>query len=690
MGYAEALSIQLPEFRAEEIFDVTPEENHRALFLPWLQGLEWRELTTITDRTKHWLQVFLSKSKSFWFPIFDTLLVLSLRPRHHLDDFLHRQLLEWGQADRDSFWCTYLHHHWEEPNSLHPVKRLINSAWNTEQATLDVELGVSWVRVLCWFFASADRRVRDHASRAAVKIAENQPGIWTRLCAEMLDLDDDYVVERLLACAYGAHLRAHSDETLVALANNVAPILSEEVRANALIRDHARCICELALQRKLKVAFAPKAVRPRFKSPWPLQIPTEKDLEWFDEDKQAQYPGLYESAIDAFRGDFSNGTVPSAIRPYRDAISPAEACRWIFQHVLDLGYTPKRFKAYDAHMIRSFGSGRHRPKWAERIGKKYQWIALARLLGRLADHVPAKQNEWEEAPLTSLTAQSLRDIDISIDGVPTPEEEHYKRDDGDLTTGKHEFDEQWVTDANEVLRLEDSLWAFRKDHGEEWYPLEAHLSIIDMRVRPKDRGFRRQIWLQVRSYLVPKKDFARLWKWIRSQSFMGQRMPEGWTLGDNVFIGEYPHGLSLGTGGLTNQVPVELDDFKCSVIPATHTVHPEFAEDSSSAKPLATIVPIPQILGNLRWNGRGGFIDPSGRLVFIDPSAESNGTSGCFVRKDDLQSYLNGSDMSLIWTILSEKLPGDYEAIRRLEYSHVRGLHDGSVCVARLPVLART
>jgi len=420
-GYAQALSIQLPETRVEELFDVVPEENHGRLFRPWLMGLEWRDLNAITERTQHWLRVFLNKSKGYWVHIYDALLVLAMRPGHRLDGWLGTLLLEAGQPDRDSFWCTYLHVAWEERGSLHPVRRLTSSAWNLGSASLADDLGASWLRVLCWFFAAADRRVRDHASRAAVRIGEARPELWVRTCSEMLGVDDDYVVERVLACAFGTHLRVRDDDALRALAEVVVPVLAESVRANALIRDHARCICDLALRRSLQVTFSPDIVQLRTSSEWPLKIPAGEDFARFqDVEVRRQYPNLYESTIDTYRGDFAIYTVPYALRAYEHAIKTPEACRWILQHVLDLGYTPERFRNYDAYMIGKFGGGRARPKWAERIGKKYQWIALGRLLGRLADHVSAKREEWQDSVQIPLVARKLRDLDVSIDGRPAP------------------------------------------------------------------------------------------------------------------------------------------------------------------------------------------------------------------------------------------------------------------------------
>jgi hypothetical protein len=514
--------------------------------------------------------------------------------------------------------------------------------------------------------------------------------LWATITEEMQSVDDDYVLERVLACAYGTHLRGDDGPALAALAKIVAPMLTNDVRANALIRDHARCICDLALRRGLDVNFTSEQLQPPFGSEWPLRIPTEEDLSLFKtSEARREHPNLYESTIDDFRGDFAIYTVPHVIRPYKDSVDGAAASRWIFQQVLDFGYTPERFRGYDAYMIGKFGGGRGRPKWAERIGKKYQWIALARLLGRLADHVRPNEEDWEDSIPKTLTAQSLRDLDVSADGLPAADEIEYKKDDSDLTTNKPSLDEQWVVDAGEVSTIEDSLWDYRKGDGEIWFPLEAHVSYVDGHVRPGDLGFRRQIWLQCRSYLVPKNDFQRLWNWMRSKNFMGRWMPEGQTIYNNVFVGEYPRGLSLGNDGMPDRRAEPLDGIRCSVIPTTHDVTPEFTEDSSGVPRLRLTVPVPQLLEGRRWNGRGGYLDGAGQLVFVDPSAEHDGINGCFVRQQELQTYLNKHDLSVVWTVLAEKLPGNYETVRRLEYSHIRGLHEGTVRSARDPVITR-
>jgi hypothetical protein len=163
--------------------------------------------------------------------------------------------------------------------------------------------------------------------------------------------------------------------------------------------------------------------------------------------------------VSDFAGDFAISTIPEAVEPYRSGISTENARRWVFRHVLDLGYS-ERSAAFDRQLIWKHGDGRHRARWAERIGKKYQRIALARLIGRLADHVEPAEESFTDSIRSPLSAKCLRDMDVSIYGRPVPEEQRkrYRRDDADLMTDTPLDDAVWVTDAAQIEALENGLW----------------------------------------------------------------------------------------------------------------------------------------------------------------------------------------------------------------------------------------
>src|SRR5206468_658470 len=127
-----------------------------------------------------------------------------------------------------------------------------------------------------WFCVAADRRVRDRATKGLVAITQARAKVWVTLIEEFASVDDEYVVERCFCAAYGALLRSrdHEAEREVATAAYAAVFADPTVVQNALIRDHARCILELALlDGVLPAAIDMNRVRPPYTSEWPVSIP---------------------------------------------------------------------------------------------------------------------------------------------------------------------------------------------------------------------------------------------------------------------------------------------------------------------------------------------------------------------------------------------------------------------------------
>src|SRR5215208_4472567 len=86
---------------------------------------------------------------------------------------------------------------------------------------------------------------------------------------------------------------------------------------------------------------------PPYDSEWPLTWPGKKDIERY-EDQSDAYPRLYWSCQD---DDFLVKTIVGAFGRY-ETIAPMQVGRWILQHVIDMGYTPERFAAFDWELIR--------------------------------------------------------------------------------------------------------------------------------------------------------------------------------------------------------------------------------------------------------------------------------------------------------------------------------------------------
>ena len=91
------------------------------------------------------------------------------------------------------------------------------------------------------------------------------------------------------------------------------------------------------------------------------------------------------------------------------------ALRWLFQRVLDLGWTPQRFSVFDQHGREFEGRMSHR---SERIGKKYQWIAWHEFTARVSDNFEFRNDAWSNTPEAYHGPWQLyrRDIDPSYLG----------------------------------------------------------------------------------------------------------------------------------------------------------------------------------------------------------------------------------------------------------------------------------
>ena len=302
-----------------------------------------------------------------------------------IDGFLKEEPL----AKRDAYWCGYLHNGFESQGTVH---RLINAAFELPLDRLEPEITERWATLLLWFTAAADRRVKDRATRAVITILAAQTRIIPNVLQRLIICDDDEVRERTLLSCYGAMIISRDTDVIGPVTGMLQEAYGDNPEAfdNALIRDHIRCISELA--RELNVL--PKCCDPELtmqpiSSKWPLEIPSGEQVEAWGE--------LLHFKPDEFWSDFFKYSM-SCLYPWEHALSKRTMGEWILQRAArDFGYEDSECEDYDSYMLGKYGGGRGKPIWAERIGKKYQWAAMYQLASRLHDHVDRKRDSWELA-----------------------------------------------------------------------------------------------------------------------------------------------------------------------------------------------------------------------------------------------------------------------------------------------------
>lgn len=651
-GILSALSIILPEYQAGlELPDLIENEEVRAEVLKTtLLSFPWREPSTFSSASAYLVRQGLA-IHGFSAEAMETVLSVAWQPSAIDACWLDAFLKERPMARRDAFWCWFLHEQYEKSGT---VRRLIDAAFDLTLDEVASDVVERWAILLLWFTAAADRRVKDRASRAAVSLLTSRPERIPPLLSRLLDCDDDEVRERTLLVCYGALILTRNIDVIkitVTMLNTMyknAPNLFD----NALIRDHIRCLTELALETGvLPAGFDIELAMRPIKSSWPLDFPTDDEVKHWE-----ALPKLAHSCTD---DDFYIYSM-NCLRRWLHTINKPELGKWILEKiVVDFGYEKSGCEEYDKYMLGKYGGGRARKRWADRIGKKYQWVALFQLASRLSDHVEPKTDDWDPKTLrTPLILLEERKLDPTLPSNVAAEDEAainwWIPASVDFESGVHLSDVEWIKKQDD-LPLFDQILSIQEKAGQPWRLLASYPEWREREDSQSDDPYR-HVWMHIQSYLVMKEDFENACYCLQRRNFFGDWMPghSSWLY---AFAGEYPWATPFNTepdqwhsqGNMSSFLPRY---YKA----AWNKISAEWEYDSCIPKSHFK-VPARDLfaLNDLWWNGKNGFKTSEGKTVFQDPYLTESGTSALVADANDLFERLDKLGLRLIWTLLGEK-----------------------------------
>ncbi|WP_097958015.1 hypothetical protein [Streptomyces sp. wa1002] len=239
--------------------------------------------------------------------------------------------------------------------------------------------------------------------------------------------------------------------------------------------------------------------------------------------------------------------VPPAVdERLADAQVDAEwAARWVLARVASLGWSPELFAEFDNSRNRMSGSRMSHK--GERIGKKYQWMALHELVERLANHRhPHRTGEHDPAEYPGAVRLSLLDIDPSL---PPARHPFAGADD---ESGSNEADnatfapagpshplappvpalpdadgiDEWISHPGNLPDL-DELGVRTDGQGRKWVVLHEHATDDhDGRGWSATHGQAEQ-WHRVHSWIVSDDQFTSLLTWLEGRALTHRMMPDG-------------------------------------------------------------------------------------------------------------------------------------------------------------------
>ena len=594
--------------------------------------------------------------------------------------WFHGFLAHLSMHQRDAFWCHYLHDRFESGTV---VKRLIDAVDELPVDDIEPEIAERWVIVLLWFTAAADRRIKDAATRAATAILTSAASIIPDIITRFIGTNDDEVRERVLLSCYGAMLMSLNPE----VARDVATYLYEKYLANpgdfdnAVIRDHMRCICELSIELSPTAShdIFPEAMTNRpASSNWPLQLPSDEDVE--------EWAKSLRFRPNQFSSDFFKYSM-RCLDHWMHGLSQIDMGKWIAQRVaLDFSFAGSRCEGYDGLMLHEYGGGRGKPVWAERIAKKYAWIALYQLGSRLHDHVEVHHEPWEKnRAKTPLILPRGRKLDPTIpetgNWVATGEDVWPVPIPKDLDTPRTADFETWVNDHIAPTLKDLAQTTSRGD--QRLRPIFAYLSWNGAERHSGTPELYRQTWTHLKSYIVPIDKLDIAYKSLLGRNLLGHALPNAIPF-LHGFAAEYPWGAVFDisddeeqelSSGFFRELPTPL-------IPAWSEIVCEWQYDTS--RPDVTIhVPSRRLFdGDLRWDGKGGFALPGESAAVVDPSYRTDNPPSLLADTDFLNLRLKDNGLAVILTLCGEKcvMASDYgagTALPRSTFSQV-GYLDGT------------
>lgn len=645
-GVLEALAAVLPEQAGVEITEaslgVEPALAHRL----FVRAMVWRSRNSVSYDIDDHVYAAL-RTPGLWREVYDMFFRLSLVPRHRLNasNWLSPFLQNSPLVDRDAFLSVAAFKSFDDKGA---VWSLINAALKANVHRWPAESRELAVVVLAWLTSAADRRVRDLSAKAMVRLLASQPDLGRVLTVEFQGCDDDYILESIALAIYSACLlqRHRATEFVPALRGLLSPTFDSP---NVLVRDSVRLLGQLIGHDKLDASTLKRLDAFPSKMPictsWPT-LPDAKPL--LDLERLPTNMKLWGSGM---QPDFWRYQVESKIRHFDlDAacITHENIACWLMVEVIGLGYPGINQCALKADRAISgeFGNGRGRKGYADRLGKKYFWILLHRLLGVLADNVQTN-GSYSGRKATHLWSVDVRKADLTDVRDITPNRDY---PDEVIQGPRYVFPartgdvKRWVR-TDDFTPHGDCIVRISND-GTEWVALS--LSAKDSDEPPGERS-----WTD--SHLDVDIDYTSLFVIGRLPAFgpnsLGRDAFESqgaqWYRG---YLAEYPDGLVF------EQAADEGDFFRGTKGMDFAVVGllrgGEWKYDYSYTtpeRPESIHVPCQDLVKRLglTWDRQRGWVDGNGHLVAFETRTKRR--NGLFVRRDALNEYLATTQRTLVY-----------------------------------------
>ena len=480
----------------EECIDLIDEvrnvDEKARLISRYIQSFRWRSMKSIAKQSfLNCIIKYSPEPKDVW----EVLIGNSVKTEHPLNaNFLHDFLSRYELNKRDYIWTTYINMLFSDESNR--VTQLIQMYDKGDSIAIkDKKQTELLLTLFGWLLTSSDRSLRDYTSKAMIELLKENFDLCEVLLKKFEHVNDPYVFQRLYGVVFGACCKRRYAQMKVfcSLSEYVYLTIFDQknVYPDILLRDYARLIIERFLWEKSDYSgiIDRAMIAPPYKSD-PIPVVDQ------DYTKMNFKGGLFAISMSmrfenmGMYGDFGRYVFQSALRYFM--VDHRQIFNYAMSFIInDLGYKEEWFGDFDQYRKR-YNYSRHDTIKVERIGKKYQWIAMYNILARVADHYkmkePFSRGTDKELVFTGAWDPYVRDFDPTLnpnfmccEAAPI-----FKQINKFIATARNENkrialqsmnnQRKWLEDKGAFIsNLKDTL-ILTDDRGVQWVSLTKNLT----------------------------------------------------------------------------------------------------------------------------------------------------------------------------------------------------------------------
>ena len=585
-----------------------------------------------------------------------------------LFETLHPYLLSLKMSKRDEEWTTIVNNYVESQGALHYIERLSRKEGCRERLLV----------ILPWMLTTSDPDARQYLIRMIYRLLLEQPRGVLTLMDRFKECNDKYLLQGLYCAIYGVTLRSFDGELLDAVAKKIWKVFYEEekhVPVDIVLRQWTLKILERAFYVVPKSDYFTRIKLP-FKSRDPWKDILKKDIPENYFAKSGKGESLLRYSLES-SSDFHRYVIGSnSFSESHEFFSSDDDGHYKGINLNDIALMMapiiKNKYIYSEELSRYDGSryskDRHHNK-TERIGKKYQWLALDEVYAKLTDHCWVKDqrsDKWAVAQDSEgLTREAwpwmTRRYDRFDPTIPSNEEiEWYAKrlqvmpeKDDEPYADNYEDYKKWIA-AAETHPTVKMQWF--NDGGKEWvriYGFESDKHKFDKEER--------NTMLYYNTSFVRRSDSKKMKEWASDQDFSGRWMAERTDCIDFRW-NEMPWSDSYKR--LERNKWEEDENYPCKVLVAydeqlQEEIYGMLNQDESYS--YSSSMPCAEMMEEMGlYTAERGVVRKrdDGSVAAINTGIIQKGT-GLLVRKDLLCEFMQRKKYRLFCFILGNKNAGD-------------------------------